>query len=158
MYEAHNKIKKSHRHAFHIYDLLVVVSPEVRDLLMTFNIGDAQFFKVPIHLGEGLGPSAYPDHYILNVHDKKRAFMPEHSEEIKWSYDKDDGQGGKIGVWRCMYNKDILAVSEAALEGLDLWAEDAVPTRFFFSDRLKRALDEAGMNKSSFRLVEARVV
>lgn len=157
-FQSHRDIKKTHKHAFFINDHLLIVSSEMRDLLMTFDIGDAQFFKVPIRLEDGLGQSTYLDHYILNVHDKKRAFVPEHSEEIKWSYDKDDGQGGKISVWFCMYKKDILAVSKAALEGLDLWAEDAVPSRLFFSDRLKRALDEAGMNKSSFRLVEARVV
>ncbi len=148
-----SKIKASRRDAFLTVGRLVLVSPKLRDVLIDFDMGKNQFFEVPVHHASRLN---YPNHFILNVIEKKNSFLPEHSigyrAGITISFEGDDS----VQTFDGKYDSDVPVLSPKATEGVDMWCEAAIWNRIFFSERLKNAVEVEDLGRTSFRFAQSK--
>ena len=143
--------------AFRITDALFVISPKFHGVLTQFNIGDTQLFEVPIYQDKEGTPSDLPNHYVMNVHAPVETLIPELSTDIRQPHrDFEPPFEGHL-MWAPNYRKDVLAVQAKAAEKFDLWHDPQLRDRFFLSDRLKTAIDAAGLQVKAMELVPARV-
>ncbi len=128
-----------------------LVSEAMRAQLLEFDLGETQFFEIPIYdhivtWKEG-NPVPYvtPDFdkplsgrwFILNNLPRKNAFLPEFSTKL---YQKDIGLKHK-GVWTGSEPGYQFAVdADIASMGPDLWMDPKTDHTIYMSDRLKIAL------------------
>ncbi len=156
-FESDRSIPKSAQDAFKIIGGVLVISPDLRDVLVQFDIGDTQLFEVPIHADEDGTPSGLPNHYVLNVHAPKETVIPELSENIKQIIPFGKTEPPPTMPWSPNYSRDVLAVRAEAVAGADLWHDPMLNYRFFLSDQLKQAIDAAGLKAKALDLHPARV-
>ena len=152
------KIPRSYQDAFKSIGAYITVSRKLRDVLVEFDLGRTQLFEVPIFGPDGRTPTEYPRHYILNVAETKNCFVPEASENVKQFVQLDATEPAPDAPWVADDLTDRLAVRAIAAEGVDLWADTVFRRRIFFSDRLKQAIDAAGVTRRGLDLQEAIVV
>lgn len=140
--------------AFRVIDGLLIVSPRFREALERFDLGPTRLHELPILHEDGTN-TAYPPHHLLHVAQTRGALVAERSENIrKFTYYGEEGP--RPGApWTATFQPDRLAVSAQAARGADLWADPAIMNRIFFSDRLKRAMDEAGLAARALQMVQA---
>lgn len=150
---------KSNIDAFKAADRVIVISPKFRDVLVQFDLGKTGVFEVPVYNNAKLKPSKYPPHYILHVAELKSAFVPDDSDGVEQIAGPEfrAGTGPKVNKWVDL--TDVLpAVRASAAEGADLWADERLTNTIFFSDRLKQAMDAAGVKSRELKPIEAKVL
>ncbi len=131
------------------------VRQKLADVFARFNLGDGGLIPVPLYKADLETP--WPkQYYWLNFGPHKDTFLPEASEHIRYIYmDK------KTGVETLKYigppNDGLIAVTDNALEGPDLWVEARLWHKIFLSGGLARALIAAEPNVD-LKLFRARVV
>lgn len=152
------KINPARADVFLSADGLMVVSPRVRDLLMQFDLGKTQLYKMPIYKSEKREPTPYPPHYLLHVQERKDTFLPEESENVKQFVVAPEPGPRPGATWTSVYNTDELAVRASSADGVDIWSDPNISRRVFFSDRLKQAIDAAKFKSTALKFFEARVV
>ncbi|MEO0623282.1 MAG: DUF1629 domain-containing protein [Pseudomonadota bacterium] len=152
------RIPDRYRHAFKIWNGLLVISPKLRDVLIQFHLGKTALFEVPILQADGETPSDYPPHYILHVAETRDCFVPEASENVRQMMRHDETEPKPDAPWVSDARTDQLAVRASARVGIDLWAHAKLRERIFFSDRLKQAIDAAKVSRKGLELVAARVL
>ena len=154
-----SKVKPPCRDAFKIIDGLLVVSQAFCDVLVQHELGATRLHEVPVHRDERGAPSDLPPHYLLHVTEgKPGTFAPEHSTNVEQLKRYDEAEPRPDAPWIDLYNKDELAVHAASAAGADLWHDPALRERLFLSDRLARAIKEAGLKSRALRFVSAKVV
>ncbi|MDD7972970.1 imm11 family protein [Roseinatronobacter alkalisoli] len=159
-FSRHDKIKASCRDAFSITGGVLVCSPAFRDVLIRFDLGSSRLYEVPIYRDENKTPSGIAPHYVLHMTEGKLGcFVPEESsgvEQMRHPLDKIAKPGNP---WREALDQDVqLAIRADAAQGADLWCDPKLRNRIFLSDRLARAVKEAGLKSPAFRFVRAKVV
>lgn len=154
-----NKIPQAMKDAFKIIDGLMVISQETKDIFSQFDMDGVQFFEVPIGTDETGAPSGLANHYVLNVYGSKDALLPELSENIAKPVKDSFGPPEPIpnANWRPNNNLDLIALQSTAGDGVDLWRDPSLDGRLFFSDRLKRAIDAAGLRTMALSFAPTRV-
>ena len=150
-------IGKTMRDAFKVLNGYVVVSQAFRDVLVSFDLGSTELYEVPVFRIGGIKPSKYPPHYLLHVTETKPTLIPEESKNIRRGVRPGETEPPPNARWRRTYQPDDLAVYVSSAEGVDLWADPILQGRWFFSDRLKQAIDEAGIVSKGLDFVQARV-
>jgi hypothetical protein len=128
-----------------------VVSERFRDLLMAHELGATEFYEVPLY--EYDQTTRRPGRwFFLSVIETKPTLIPEQSTGIK-------GTGAK-GVYRpdVAAPREVYAVRAASAEGADLWRDPALHEQLFLTDRLKRAIKEAGIKARRMTMRKCVVV
>jgi hypothetical protein len=156
--EKSGKIPASYRDAFKIANGFIVISRKFRDVLAGFELGKTRLIELPVYQSDGETPSDTPPHYILNVAETKPCFVPEESENVKRFVQWGETEPRPGAPWVSVYSRDLPAVRATAAQGVDLWGEPVLDERLFFSDRLKQAIDAAGITRKGLELTEAKVL
>lgn len=151
------RITKTNAGAFMIGDGIINISQKLRDVLVKFDLGETRLIKVS-WINWDDSPSDRPPHYIFHVAGAKQTFIPEDSENLKQGVRSTEFEPRPDAPWRPTDMPDKLVVKASAAEGADIWHDPNLQERVFFSDRLRRAIEAAGLNARDFKLVEARVV
>jgi hypothetical protein len=136
---------------FLITDGIRVVSERFRDLLMAHELGATEFYEVPLY--EYDQTTRRPGRwFFLNVIETKPTLIPEQSTGIKELRTK--------GVYRqdIAAPREVYAVRAASAEGADLWQDPALREQLFLTDRLKRAIKEAGIKARRMTMRKCVVV
>lgn len=118
---------------------LVFVSGAMHDLLTQYNLGRTRFHQVPLfeHDQKTPRPGRW---YFMHFLENRKTLVPEASTGLR-----PVGRSGRI--WKSFREEgDKIALNPAAAEGLDLWLDRSLRTGVFFSDRLKCAIKDAGLN------------
>lgn len=132
----------------------LVVRGRLAETLARFDLGDGGLVAFPIYKADLATP--YPgEFFLLNFGCRKNSLLPELSPKIsRFVVEKATGkQHWKVDGWV----KEPVALSEAALDGPDLWAEEVLYNKLFLSDALAEAIAEIGMT-DIFKLEECRIV
>jgi hypothetical protein len=152
-------VKRTCRDAFRIADGVLVCSKAFRDVLMQHDLGSSRLHEVPVRRDATGTPSKLPPHYLLHVTERKvGTFAPRHSTDVRQLLRRDETVPRPHASWAGVDDRDALAVNAAAARGADLWHDPALRQRLFLSDRLKLAIDAAGLSSRAFRFQEARVL
>jgi hypothetical protein len=128
-----------------------VVSERFRDLLMAHELGATAFYEVPFY--EYDKTTRRPGRwFFLSVIEAKPTLIPEQSMGIK--------EAGAKGVYRpdIVAPRELYAVRAASAEGADLWQDPALRERLFLTDRLKRAIKDAGIKARRMTMRKCAVV
>jgi len=159
VYEDHQKVPAATADAFKINDGLRVISSALRDVLVQFDMTGVQLFEVPIFADKDGTPSGLPNHYVLNVYGSKDALIPELSENIQKRVLTLLGRTEPLpnAKWSPKKSLDVVALSASAGDGPDLWRDPNYDDTLFFSDRLKRAIDAAGLKTKALSFAATRV-
>ncbi len=121
-------------HFFHLIGGIPVVSRELKDLLSTFQLGATKFYSLPLF--ENDRTTRRPEEfYVLHVDEVKETFDAENSSSVERV-----GESNFYGAT----NLSQVALKDSACLGADLWREARLQYVWFFSDRLKRALEQSG--------------
>ncbi|MBT8477077.1 MAG: hypothetical protein KJO78_16570, partial [Alphaproteobacteria bacterium] len=134
--------------AFRGVGRVLIISPAFHDLLQQFDLGPTQFFDVPLYEYDRttLRPERY---FVMQVNAVKDAVVPEESTGIKpW-----DDEYLPLD-----FSQGEFAVSPAAVEGPDLWWDNSIIERLFFSDRLKRAIKDNRIHASVWGWKKCRII
>jgi hypothetical protein len=92
------------------------------------------------------------------VAETKPCFVPEESENVKRFVQWGETEPRPGAPWVSVYSRDLPAVRATAAQGVDLWGEPVLDERLFFSDRLKQAIDAAGITRKGLELTEAKAL
>lgn len=158
-YRDDQALKPNCHHAFKIVDALLVYSPQLRDVLAAHALGASRLHGVPIYADAEKNPSGLEPHFLLHVTEgKPDTFAPEASENVKQFQRHDEKVPRPDAAWRGLYNEDVLAVRSGSDEGADLWHDPKLRGRLFASDRLKTAIEAAGIGPEDLRFDEAIIV
>jgi hypothetical protein len=144
--------------AFKIADGFIVISRKFRDVLAGFELGRTRLIELPVYQSDGETPSDTPPHYILNVAETKPCFVPAESEYVQRFVQWNETEPRPGAPWVADARRDRLAVRASAAEGVHLWGEPVLRERLFFSDRLKQAIDAAGITRKGLELTAAKVL
>jgi len=120
---------------FRIIDGIPVVSERFRELLIAHELGATEFHEVPLleYDQKTRRPGRW---FLLSVIESKPTLIPEKSKGVE-----------KIGSTYLadFSHHDVLAVRAESVRGADLWRDPPLINRLFLSDRLKRAIKDAGI-------------
>lgn len=132
------------------------ISPQVKDVFDRFDMGNNLIKPVAL-LKSDKKTVAHEGYCVLNIADKKRAFLPEHTPNARKA-----SKNSTRDLWIPPLDTDedkTMAFSPAALEGADLWLDERVVKRcWFFSDRLIRALEAEGLVSENWKLLRCPIV
>jgi len=135
---------------FRITDGIPVVSERFRELLLAHDLGATEFHEVPLleYDQKTRRPGRW---FLLSIIEAKPTLIPEKSEGIRETAAK--------GVFAPISGvNDVLAVRATSAEGADLWQDRGILYRIFMSDRLKRAIKEAGIKARRMTMRKCVVV
>lgn len=131
-----------------------VIRGHLAEILARFHLGEAGLLPFRVYRAdlETLYPGEF---FLLNFGSIKNTILPAQSQNVvKFAIDKDTGlQIWKVNSW---LEDDEVTLSQASLEGPDLWFEELVDNKIFMSDALAQALIEIGMG-DVFRLKRCRI-
>lgn len=147
----HDMVIDAFAEGLHKVDGYLAVTPSCRAVLERHDLGQGDFIKIDLLQHDRKIP-VLGELFILALGAAKAALVPEASARIKpndfnpskWALPLDPAPGE-------------IAVSENALEGVDLWIDPAAQFNLFASGHLVRALIEAGFDKS-FHFTECAIV
>jgi hypothetical protein len=117
----------------------LIVSSACADILRQFDLGQSSLYPIRLFQHDRKTP-VEGDYFCLNIGERKEAFLPEDSLRVKIL-------GNEQMKMRPNLLDDEIAVSLAALEGPDLWANPPLTRVFFLSDRPTQALRAAKMSR-----------
>lgn len=132
-----------------------VVRGRLSETLSRFDLGEGGLVPFPMYKADLT--TRYPgEFFLLNFGAPKDSFLPEQSKSVtKAVVDHET----KRQIWRVnawAENGDV-ALSSAASRGTDLWHEESVDNKIFFSEGLAAAIMEIGMAQD-FDLKSCRVL
>ncbi|WP_349295771.1 DUF1629 domain-containing protein (plasmid) [Thioclava sp. 'Guangxiensis'] len=156
-FRRHRKVPSVARDAFLTIDGLQVISQALRDVLVQFDMTGVQLFEVPILADLNGAPSGLPNHFVMNVYGTKDALIPELSENIERPILRRETEPRPDAKWEPINDLDVPAVSASAGEGADIWCDPNLGSTYFFSDRLKSAIDAADLKVKALKFSQARV-
>jgi hypothetical protein len=152
-------IRPSLRDAFRIVGKVLVCSKAFRDVLIEHDLGSTRLYEVPVYADEAKTPSDIPSHYLLHVTEaKSNTFAPEHSKGVEQVQSLLEATPRPNAPWTHIYDRDVLAVKESSAQGVDLWCDPQIRRRIFLSDRLKKAIEAAGITSRALSLQKAKIV
>jgi hypothetical protein len=132
----------------------LVVRGRLAEVLSRFDLGEGGLIPFPVYQADLVTP--YPGEFcLLNFGCIKNTVLIDQCEDAKkFVVDKDSG----LQIWHINRSKSEgeVALSARALEGPDLWFEEAVHNKIFLSDALGQALLDIGMG-DVFRLTRCRI-
>ena len=129
------------------------VQGKLAEVLSRFDLGEGGLLPFTIYQADLETP--YPgEFFLLNFGCRKDTLVPESSKKVsKFVVVKKTGQQlWKVDDWI----EDAVVLRDAALEGPDLWFEEALYNKIFVSDALAQAIIDIGM-KDVFALEECRI-
>ncbi len=133
-----------------------IVSSQCAEILRQFDLGRTSLYPTKVCQHDRKTP--VEGHYsCINFGEIKNDFEPEASPRAKpFAASKDLT---RVSIWKLpLAPKDgDIAVKQSAREGVDLWIDPKVRKAFFLSDRLVKALKQAGLTRY-FGLLKCRVV
>lgn len=150
------RINKTDADAFRIGGGFTIISPKLRDVLVQFDLGATHLAEVSWVNWDNT-PSPRPPHYILHVTETKPTLIPEKSKDIK-QYIQYGHTEPEPGTPWDPGRQDDLAVMASAAQGVDMWCDPILRERVFFTDRIRDAIEAAGLSAKDFTLREARVL
>jgi hypothetical protein len=127
-----------------------VVSERFRELRLAQDLGATEFHEVPLleYDQQTRRPGRW---FLLSIIESKPTLIPEKSDGIRETAAK--------GVFAPISGvNDVLAVRATSAEGSDLWRDRGILYRLFLSDRLKRAIKEAGIKVRRMPMCKCVVV
>lgn len=125
-----------------------IVNEECANILKKFRLGETAMYPLSffdLALNEPVNDKTY---YFLNIAEWRHYLLPEFSssELDKKKYKNEIYDSFRL--YHSDYEDGAIAVSEQAINcDLDLWHDPALISSIFMSDKLKQALNEAGMEK-----------
>jgi hypothetical protein len=132
----------------------LAIKGKLADLFSHFELGTGGLVPFPIYSSDLTTPYE-GEFYFLNFGARKNSLLPGGCEDARKFYvDKNTGQQ----VWKLnSLNPDAeVLLSASALEGADLWFDEAVHNKIFMTDELAQALIGAGL-AGVFKLKECQV-
>jgi hypothetical protein len=133
----------------------MVVRGEVAEILSRFDLGEGGLVPFPFYKADLETP--YPgDFFLINFGCIKNSLLPgQCGDAKKWFVVKATG----VQMWHLndLQPEAEVVLSQAALEGPDLWFEESVHGRLFMSKALGQSIVDAGLGEV-FDLLPCRVV
>ena len=126
------------------------LSTALRDVLSEFDLGATWMLELPVYKDLNKTPSQFPPFHLLHVCETKEGFLPEQSTGIRQLRALGKPIPGAPYQFLGWEKGEEVAVSTASVPGVDLWGYDMLRGQLFFSDRLKRAIDAAGLRTKAF--------
>lgn len=130
------------------------VQGRLAEVLARFDLGEGGLIPFPVYQADLATP--YPgEFFLLNFGCTKNTILIDRCEDArKFVVDKASG----LQIWHINRSKPDgqVVLSPRALEGPDLWFEEAVHNKLFLSDALGQALLDIGMGEL-FRLTRCRI-
>ncbi len=125
----------------------IVISEAFAEVLRRFEIGEAALSPISLYQSDYVEeiPGIW---WLLNFNCRKAAFSPEHSTG---GFEASARGPGRYFAYYLMHD-DQVAVTQAALEGCDLWMDPDLMEVFFLSDPLLEALKAAKLTRTLPRL------
>jgi hypothetical protein len=117
-----------------------VITGELIGIFSQMDLGDGGLVPLPFYEADLVTPLTQ-QFFILNVGARKDTFLPEASENAReFMLDLETGKQ----LWNVNRSKPdgVVALATTALDGPDLWVEEAVSRKLFVSDRLGSALSK----------------
>jgi hypothetical protein len=139
---------------------MYVVRPKLADVFSKFDLGDGGLVPIAIYEAD-LQTRAKGEYYMLQLGAQKNCFLPDQSNQDGYRiqpFAVDRKTGQQLWSIETLIGDGDVAVSVAALEGPDLWAEISVHQRLFMSGALAEALQRADAKGVDFMLKQCRVV
>lgn len=124
---------------------LVAVSRKFVDVASQFELGGTTFVPFEVYQHDGI-ERVECDYYFLNFGCYKKCFLPEHSQEDKFSHVLNPNVKDRWLIGLALKDYQI-AVSSGASEGCDLWVDPRLGDVFFLSERLEKALKAAKLTR-----------
>jgi hypothetical protein len=120
------------------------VKGRLAEILASFDLGEGGLIPFTI-FQEDLVTPVDGEFFILNFGSRKNTIHIEQCEDTEKFYvDKNSGQ--QIYDVNQFNAEARIVISDAALEGPDLWFEETVYNKIFMSDALASALQESGLS------------
>lgn len=125
---------------------LIFLNEKSAEILKQYNLGNTDIIKLdPYDAVSGERIECECSFYLLNIAETNEYCDLEKSKNIAWW----KNPSKKLTPYE---NPDLVEdgfiINSAALEtGLDLWADSRLRDSFFISNRLKKALDDAGISQ-----------
>lgn len=124
---------------------LPMVSPDLRSLLKTLDLGGGAFFEAEFYSEEGAHRLPW-SHSFWNIGTTKQSLVPEESDVTRVTNGRPDSPPFELYAPRSGVVDDAIAVGPEALEGPDVWIEPKISGAcIFFSDRFARLMADHGM-------------
>ena len=125
----------------------IVLSETFAEVLRRFEIREAALSPIALYRKDYVQeiPGVW---WLLNFICRKAAFSPEHSTGGSEAVAREPGRYFAYSL----DHDDQIAVTQAALEGCDLWMDPGLKAIFFLSDPLLEALKAAKLTKTLPRL------
>ncbi|MEL6336214.1 MAG: hypothetical protein AAFQ88_06150 [Pseudomonadota bacterium] len=164
------KVPKRSQDAFKVIGGILVVSDKVRDVLTQFELGASHLVEVPIYTTPTLEKQLDGRFFLLHASEQRDCFVPEESDKVwnlvhrpnphfEWLFRRLKGtKDPRHDFWVPDGDFDRLVIRAAPVMDVDLWSARGLRDRFFFSDRLKRALDAAQIKTKVLTFAPAIVV
>ena len=124
---------------------------KLAELLSRFDLGQGGLIPFMIYEADLVTP-VEGEFFLLNFGARKNTILPEQCEDAR-KFVIDPGSGQQIWTINDLKPDGAVVLSPAALEGADLWFEQAVYNKIFVSEALAQGLIDIGMG-SIFKLTE----
>jgi len=126
-------------------DQLIFINEKSAEILKQYNLGNTDIIKLdPYDAVSGDRIECECSFYLLNIAETNEYCDLEKSQNIRFFKPTKKMEG--IPKEQIDIVEDGFIISSNILEsGLDLWADSRLKQSFFISDRLKKALDDAGI-------------
>lgn len=130
---------------FMVMDQLIFINEKSAEILKQYNLGNTDIIKLdPYDAVSGDRIECECSFYLLNIAETNEYCDLEKSQNIRFFKPTKKMEG--IPKEQIDIVEDGFIIDSAVLEsGLDLWADSRLGRSFFISDRLKKALDDAGI-------------
>ena len=130
---------------FMVMDQLIFINEKSAEILKQYNLGNTDIIKLdPYDAVSGGRIECECSFYLLNIAETNEYCKLEKSQNIRFFKPTKKMEG--IPKEQIDIVEDGFIISSNILEsGLDLWADSRLKQSFFISDRLKKALDDAGI-------------
>jgi hypothetical protein len=138
---------------------MLVLRPKLADVFSRFDLGPGGLEPLTVFEAD-LQTPAKGEYYMLHLGAQKDSFLPEQSNQEGYRVQPfvvNRKSGRQIWSVETLIADGDVAVSPAALEGADLWAEVSVFQRLFMSGGLAEALRNID-KKNDFQIKQCRVV
>jgi hypothetical protein len=129
---------------------LYVISEAFRNLLVDFDLGSTQIVEVPYVHPHGLPVAGR--WFLFHISETRTCLVAEQSTGIKKHW-------ANVAQWVPDWStSELLAVTAASADGVDVWIDLSMKGRIFFSDRLKSAITAAGIRSRGMKFQRCLVV
>lgn len=140
-YETGEELPSKRNDAFIGAGGLIVVSGAMYDILQGFNLGATRLQQIPLRQHDQRTP-VEGRWYFLHIRENRNCLIAEESTGVEATRSADR--------WRVNSEaKYHLTVEPTAAADLDLWYDSRARSVLFFSDRLKEAIERAGLSFKS---------